>query len=85
MKADMHIGIIDLLVFLGIFQGLLLAWFFLKNSTNRKKANLYQGLFILGLSLAIFEELLNNTGYIVKVLHLSNFSEPINLTIGPLI
>ncbi|MGM0531179.1 MAG: helix-turn-helix domain-containing protein [Bacteroidota bacterium] len=85
MRTDIHIGIFDLIIFLGIFQGLLLAWFFLRNAGARKPANLYQGLLLLSLSLTIFEELLNNTGTIVNVLHLSNFSEPLNLTIGPLI
>ncbi len=39
---------------------------------------------MLFLSLAIFEELLNNTGYIVQVLPLTNFSEPLNFTFAPL-
>jgi AraC-like DNA-binding protein len=85
MRADIHIGTFDMIIFLGIFQGLLLAWFFLRNAGRRKPANLYQGLLLLSLSLIILEELLNNTGTIVNVLHLSNFSEPLNLTIGPLI
>lgn len=37
------------------------------------------GLLLLFLSLGIFEELLNNTGYIVRVLPLSDFSEPLGL------
>ena len=85
MRTDIHIGIFDLVIFLGIFQGLLLAWFFLRNTQQGKEGNLYQGLLLLSLSLIIFEELLNNTGAIVRVLHLSNFSEPLNLAIGPLI
>ncbi len=39
---------------------------------------------LLSLSLAIFEEWLNNTGYIVKVLSLTNFSESLNFVFGPL-
>jgi len=84
MRTDIHVGIFDVFIFLGVFQGLLLSWFFIKNANNNRKANLYQGLLLLSLSLAIFEEWLNNTGYIVKVLSLTNFSEPLNFVFGPL-
>ncbi|MDF1550335.1 MAG: helix-turn-helix domain-containing protein [Bacteroidales bacterium] len=85
MRTDTHVGIFDLFIFLGIFQGLILSWFFIKNSNDRKQANLFQGLLILFLSLTILEELLNNTGFIVKVLAISNFSEPLNFSFGPLV
>jgi AraC-like DNA-binding protein len=85
MRTDIHVGIFDVFIFLGIFQGLLLSWFFIKNGQNNRKANLYQGLLLLSMALAIFEEWLNNTGYIVKVLSLTNFSEPLNFVFGPLI
>jgi AraC-like DNA-binding protein len=84
MRTDIHVGIFDVFIFLGVFQGLLLSWFFIKNGRNNRKANQYQGLFLLTLSLAIFEEWLNNTGYIVKVLSVTNFSEPLNFAFGPL-
>jgi AraC-like DNA-binding protein len=84
MRTDINIGIFNAFIFLGIFQGLLLSWFFIKNVQNNRKANLYQGLLMLSFSLAIFEEWLNNTGYIVKVLSLTNFSEPVNFVFGPL-
>ncbi len=84
MRTDINIGIFNAFIFLGIFQGLLLSWFFIKNVQNNRKANLYQGLLMLSFSLAIFEEWLNNTGYIVKVLSLTNFSEPLNFVFGPL-
>ncbi len=84
MRTDIHIGIFDLFIFLGIFQGILLSWFFLKNGKKEKRANLYQGLLLLSLSLGIFEELLNNTGYIVQLLPLTNYSEPLNFTFAPL-
>jgi len=84
MRSDIHISIFDIIIFLGVFQGLLISWFFVKNSTNNNRANLYQGLLLLFLSLAIFEEWLNNTGYIVKVLFLTNFSEPFNFAFAPL-
>ncbi len=36
------------------------------------------------MSLAIFEELLNNTGYIVQLLPISNYAESFNFTFAPL-
>jgi AraC-like DNA-binding protein len=60
------------------------SWFFIKSGLREKKANLYQGLMLLSLSLMIFEELLNDTGYIVFLLPISNYSEPLNLAVGPL-
>lgn len=84
MRTDIHIGIFDVIIFLGVFQGLLLSWFFVKNSGGNKKANLYQGLLLVTLSLAIFEEWLNNTGVIVRVLWLTNYSESLNFAFAPL-
>ena len=84
MRTDVDLGIFDAIIFLGIFQRLLLAVLFLKYRGQHKVANLYQGLFMLALSLAILEELLNNTGYIVRLLAISNFAEPLNLAYGPL-
>jgi AraC-like DNA-binding protein len=85
MRTDIHIDLFDGIIFLGIFQGLLLAFFFLRNARKKKIAHLYQGLFTLALTLAILEELLNNTGYIVRILAVSNFAEPLNLIFGPLL
>jgi len=84
MRTDIHVGVFDVFIFLGVFQGILLSWFFIKNGLNDKKANLYQGLLLLSLSLAILEEWLNNTGFIVKVLSITNFSEPLNFAFAPL-
>ena len=84
MRTDIHIGIFDVVIFLGVFQGLLLSWFFIKNSGGNRRANLYQGLLLVSLSLAIFEEWLNNTGLIVRALYLTNFSESLNFAFAPL-
>jgi len=84
MRTEIHVGIFDVFIFLGVFQGLLLSWFFIKNVQNTRKANLYQGLLLLFLSLAIFEEWLNNTGFIVRILSVTNFSEALNFTFAPL-
>jgi AraC-like DNA-binding protein len=85
MRTDIHIGIFDIFIFLGVFQGFFLSWFFVIKWQNDKKANLYQGLLLLSLSLSIFEGWLNNTGYIVKVLAITNFSEPLNFAFAPLL
>lgn len=85
MREAIHIGVFDAIIFLGLFQGLLLAFFFLRNAGNGKTAYLYQGLLLMAFSLALAEEFLNNTGYIVRALAISNFAEPLNLAYGPLL
>ena len=85
MRTDIHISVFDIFIFLGVFQGFFLSWFFIIKGQNDKKANLYQGLLLLFLSLTIFEGWLNNTGYIVKVLAITNYSEPLNFTFAPLL
>lgn len=84
MRTDIHIGIFDVIIFLGVFQGLLLSWFFIKNSGGNRRANFFQGLLLISLALAIFEEWLNNTGVIVRALWLTNFSESLNFAFAPL-
>ena len=84
MRTDIHVTIFDVIIFLGVFQGLLLSWFFIKNYKGERRANFFQGLLLLSLSLAIFEEWLNNTGFIVRVLYLTNFTESLNFVFGPL-
>lgn len=84
MITDTFISVFDLVIFLGVFQGIFISWFFIRSGKQDVKPNLYQGFLLLFLSLAMFEELLNNTGYIVKVLAISNFAEPFNFAFGPL-
>jgi AraC-like DNA-binding protein len=81
---DTFISVYDLIIFLGVSQGMFISWFFIRSGRQEVKANLYQGLLILALSMTMFEELLNNTGYIVQVLAISNFAEPLNFVFGPL-
>lgn len=85
MRTAINIGFFDLIIFLGVFQGLFLSLFFIRHRSQNNHANLFQGLLLLFLSLVIFEELLNNTGYIVHLLGISDFSEPLNFTFGPLV
>ena len=84
MITDTFISVYDLVIFLGVFQGIFLSGFFIRSGRKEVRANLYQGLLILTLSMTMFEELLNNTGYIVQVLAISNFAEPLNFVFGPL-
>jgi hypothetical protein len=66
MITDTFISVFDLIIFLGIFQGIFISWFFIRSGKRDVLPNLYQGLLLLFLSLSMFEELLNNTGYIVS-------------------
>jgi len=85
MNSTTHIDAFSAFIFLGVFQGLVLSFFFVIKSRNNIMANKYQGLLLFSLSLGILEQLLNLTGYITKVLPLTNFSEPFNFVYGPLI
>jgi AraC-like DNA-binding protein len=85
MNTTIHIGALAAFIFLGVFQGLVLSIFFVVKSRSNIRANIYQGLLIFALSLGILEQLLNLTGYIVKVLPITNFSEPLNFVYGPLL
>lgn len=84
MITDTFISVFDLIIFLGVCQGIFISWFFIRSGRRDVKPNLYQGLLLLFLTMAMLEELLNNTGYIVRVLPISNFAEPTNFSFGPL-
>ncbi|WP_430814374.1 helix-turn-helix domain-containing protein [Carboxylicivirga sp. RSCT41] len=84
MNETISIGVFDVIIFLGVIQGIFLSFMLLKKARHENQSKLLQGLLLLFLSLTILEELLNNTGYIVQVLPLSDFSEPMNFTFGPL-
>lgn len=83
MNTTTNFDIFSLIIFIGIIQGILLSFFFIFKRSPIISANRYQGLMLLALSLCILEQLLNRTGYIVKVLFLTNTTEPLNLVIGP--
>jgi AraC-like DNA-binding protein len=84
MNYSVDIGFFDVWIILGVFLGLIVAFFFLKKGIGESYLNTLEGFLILTMTLAIFEEFLNNTGLIVKVLPISNFSEPLNFTFAPL-
>jgi len=83
MNTTTHIDVFSVFIFLGIFQGLILSLFFIFKPSPNIKANRYQGLLLLSLSLIFFEVVLNLTGYIVKVLPLTYSTAALNLLIGP--
>jgi AraC-like DNA-binding protein len=85
MNTITHIDVISAFIFIGVFLGLVLSFFFIVKSSSNIKANRYQGLLLLSLTLCILEQFLNLTGYITRVLPITNYSEPLNLTIGPLL
>jgi AraC-like DNA-binding protein len=83
MNTSTHVDTLSLFIFIGVFQGIVLSLFFIIKSSPNREANRFQGLLLLSLSLCILEQLLNLTGYIVKVLPITNSTEPLNLAIGP--
>lgn len=83
MRTDIHINFLALIIFTGIILCYFISFFYLKNSKNRN-ANLSMGVFFLSLALTMTEFWLNYTGYIVKVLWITNFSEPLNFVFGPI-
>jgi AraC-like DNA-binding protein len=85
MNTSTHIDAISIFIFIGIVQGLILSFFFIFKSSANIIANRYQGFLILALTLCILEQLLNQTGYITRILVITNSTEPLNLVIGPLL
>ena len=84
MITDVSIGIFDIIIFLGVFQGLFISWFFIKNGFREHRSNLFQGILLLALVIAMSEEWLNNTGLITRVLPIANYAEWLNFAFGPL-
>jgi len=85
MNTTTQLNAISVFIFIGVVQGLILSSFFIFKSSSKIKANRFQGLLILVLSLCILEQLLNQTGYITRILIITNSSEALNLTVGPLL
>ncbi len=83
MNTSVNISGISLFVFQGIFMGIVLSFFFIFKKSPNAEANRFQGLLLLTLSLCILEVFLNMTGLIVRVLFVTNTTEPLNLLIGP--
>ena len=85
MNPNIHIDVFSVFIFIGVFLGLMLSFFFIFKSSSNIKANRYQGLLLLSLSLIFLEQVLNFTGLIVKVLPLTYSTAWLNFLIGPLL
>jgi hypothetical protein len=85
MNTDIHIDIFSVIIFLGVFLGLILSSFFIFKPSPNIKANRFQGLLLLSLSLIFLEQVLIYTGSIVKVLPLTYSTAWLNFLIGPLL
>lgn len=83
MNTTTHIDALSVIIFLGVFLGLILSLFFIFKPSPNIRANRYQGLMLLSLSLIFMEVVLNLTGYIVRVLPLTFSTASLNLLIGP--
>ena len=84
-EISIHLDFIAFIIIAGILFGFFIAFFLIKKSIKKKSPNLFMGILLLVLSLVMLEGWLNYTGYIFKVLRISNFAEPLNFTIAPLI
>jgi AraC-like DNA-binding protein len=83
MNTETHVDAITAFIFVGVIQGIILSFFLIIKSPSHIKANRYQGLLLLALTLSILEQFLNFTGYITRVLVITNSTESLNLVIGP--
>ena len=84
-EVPIQIDFIAFVICIGIFLGIFISYFIITKSWRQNTPNLYMGFFILSISLAMLEGWLNYTGYIFKMLWLTNFAEPFNFIIAPLI
>jgi AraC-like DNA-binding protein len=83
-EIPLQLDFIALIMALGLFLGFFISIFLIKKSWETNLPNLFMGLLILGLSLSMLEGWLNYTGLIFKVLWATNFAEPLNFIIAPL-
>lgn len=83
MNTPTHIDVFSVIIFLGVFLGLILSFFFIFKPSSNIKANRFQGFILLSLSLIFLEQVLNFTGYIVRVLPVTYSTAWLNFLIGP--
>jgi len=77
VKLDIY----AIFIFLGVVQGLFLSFFFLRKSASA--ANRMLGVLVLGMTAINTEIFLCYSRYIVRLIHLVDFSEPCNFLLGP--
>lgn len=80
----LHIDLFALLIFLGIVQGLFLAYFFLFAKKEHHPSNRILGVLLFCFSLAITEIFLCYTNLMFEVIWLVDFSEPANFLFAQL-
>ncbi len=83
LGVEYRIDLFSIFTLLGIAQALFLSFFFLNRNSIGIERNRFQGYFLISIAAVILEAFLMYTGYIVNVLHLVDFSEPIALLMGP--
>jgi AraC-like DNA-binding protein len=83
MITSVNIDAPSVFIFLGVFLGFILSLFFIIKPSSNNPANRYQGLLLLTLTLCILEMVFNMTGFITRILFVTNTTEPLNLLIGP--
>jgi len=84
-EIPLQVDIIALIMALGLFLGFFVSYFLIRKSWKSNLPNLFMGLVILSLSLTMLEGWLNYTNLIFKILWATNFAEPLNFIIAPLI
>lgn len=73
------------LIFLGMVQGVVLGYFFLKHSRGTQRPNRYLGALMVGLTLLMTDIWLCYTNHMFRVVWLDDSTEWINLLVGPLL
>ena len=84
MDIQPGLGPIALIVLFGVFQGILIVYFFLRSSASRIANRNYIFIFLILILLSL-ESFLNISGYMMYTLFLLNLSTPFIFLIGPLL
>ena len=84
-EIPIKIDIIAIITIMGVFLGVFLAVLLFIKSWKKNTPNMLMGLFLLSISLMMLEGWLNYTGYIFQYLWLTNFSEPLNFFVPPVL
>lgn len=85
VEIEYRIDLFAIFILLGVVQAVFLSFSFLGSEGRKIAANRYQGFLMLSIAGVTLEILLMYTGYIVKAIHLVDFSEPLAFMMGPMI
>jgi len=83
LHMPIRLDVYAIFIFLGVIQGLFLSSFFLLKKEGAQVSNKFLGLLLLGMAAINFEIFLCYSRYIIKLIHLVDFSEPFNFCMGP--